>query len=184
MNLFLNTLSAICVASCPLSGAPSPGMALRARSLPNGRFGSRLSPGSSSIWQDLRRVWEPWETSAPPILSLLFPTSFLSPSSISWAWVEKKSPKSPGEAPGLDLTRRSRETTGSRWETLRFAMSQSANCDTIPQVATGFCAFALRIQVVATLRRKGERRKTRTEAGRSKRFLMPGPRPRGRLASE
>ena len=58
--------------------------------------------------------------------------------SISWAWVEKKSPKSPGEAPGFDLPRKGRETNGSRWErwqgAKRFLIgvggSDKSTCDT------------------------------------------------------
>ena len=33
---------------------------------------------------------------------------------ISWAWVKKKSPKTPNGPPGLDVTRVSRESGGSR----------------------------------------------------------------------
>jgi hypothetical protein len=54
------------------------------------------------------------------LLSALRPFLFLFPL-ISWAWVEKKSPKTPNGPPCLDLTRGSRESNGSRWETsLRF----------------------------------------------------------------
>ena len=50
--------------------------------------------------------------SLSPVPCLLFP--FLS---ISWAWVKKKSPKSPSEPQRLDLSRKGREPGGRRRET-------------------------------------------------------------------
>lgn len=92
----------------------SPDLTLKARSLPNRPFDSRPTPTSFLDLQRLRPVWESWETSRPVSYScclLLF--SF---SSISCAWVEKKSPKSPGEPPRLDSAGKCRESRGSRWE--------------------------------------------------------------------